>query len=110
MTDVVQFPQTKPPELLVGPFEYWKVVVDGRAIPNLTGHREADGIWFTIDHRLMGGPFDEAAAYQAANLIAQGMAVAAGYSHAGAASKDMPFAPQLSPLPPSPRSVKPEET
>lgn len=99
--DVVKFPDranAKPPDLLIGPFEEWRVVVQGRCIPHLTGRREPDGIWLTVDHRLAAGPFTEEAAYQAASLAANAMAVATGYSHAGAESKDQPFAPRVNQL------------
>lgn len=99
MTDnVTQFP--KPPEkqieFLIGPFEEYRVKVDGRGIPKLTGNRDADGkYWLTVDHRITAYFSTEEDAYQAAVLAANAMAVGAGYSHAGAESKDMPFAPRM---------------
>lgn len=95
--NVTQFPKPpeKPVEFLIGPFEEFRVIVDGRAIPKLTGHREADGrVWLTVDHRLTAYFSSDEDAYQAAVLAANAMAIGAGYSHAGAESKDMPFAPQ----------------
>ena len=99
MTDnVTHFPKApeKQIEFLVGPFEEHRVMVDGRCVPKLTGHREADGkVWLTVDHRLTAYFSSDEDAYQAAVLAANAMAIGAGYSHAGAESKDMPFAPRM---------------
>jgi hypothetical protein len=95
MGSVTPFPpQESPPDLLVGPFQVWQVVVDGRFVPGLTGHRDGEGIWLTVDHRFTGGPFNEETAIQAANLIGQAMAVASGYASLSSLSKDRPFAPK----------------
>ena len=97
--NVTQFPKPtdKVPEILIGPFEEYRVVVDGRKIPKLTGHREADGkIWLTVDHRLTSYFSTEEDAYQAAILAANAMAVGAGYPFYGADNKEMPFAPPFS--------------
>jgi hypothetical protein len=103
MTDnITQFPEPSRPDLLIGPFEHWHVVVDGRLMPHLTGFREGDKIWLVVDGRFGCGPFDEDAARQAARLAGQAMAVVAGYSHLGADSKDQPFAPTCSELPSNP--------
>lgn len=96
MTDdnVVQLPPPeKPPELLIGPFEVWKVQVDGRIIPRLTGWKEGDETWLCVDNRFAQGFKTEEDARGAAVLIAQASAVASGYPHMGAETKDMPFAP-----------------
>jgi hypothetical protein len=91
---VVDFPQSPArPDLLVGPFEYWKVVVDGRAIPHLTGFHDGGGIALVVDGRF-AATFPPELAHQAARLIANAMAVAEGYPHMGATSKEQPFAPQ----------------
>ena len=98
MDNVTQFPKPheKQVEFLIGPFEEWRVKVDGRAIPKLTGNRDADGkIWLTVDHRITAYFSTEEDAYQAAVLAANAMAIGAGYSHAGAESKDQPFAPKM---------------
>jgi hypothetical protein len=84
----------KQPDLLVGPFEEWRVMVEGRIIPRLTGHRQEDGrITLIVDRRFMAD-FAPDVARQAAWLIAQALAVGAGYPWLGATSKDKPFAPQ----------------
>lgn len=96
---VVQFPPVefptfeKPAELLLGPFEVWRVIVDGRVIPNLTGYREGpDQTCFVVDDRF-GCSVPNEIAHSVAYVIANAMAVGAGYSHLGAVTKDMPFAP-----------------
>lgn len=93
MSNVVPMPPApKQPDLLVGPFEEWRVQVDGRIIPRLTGRYEGDRIALVVDHRFSAS-FSKEDAYQAAWLIAQAMAIGEGYSHLGAASKEQPFAP-----------------
>lgn len=70
------------------------MVVDGRIMPHLTGHRNGDEFWLVVDHRLASGPFSEEGARQAARLAGNAMAVISGYPFLGAVSKEMPFAPQ----------------
>lgn len=92
--DIIDFP--KPPErspLLIGPFEEWRVIVDGKIMPHLTGYKEGDEFWLVVDHRLASGPFTEEGARQAARLAGNAMAVISGYPFLGAESKEMPFAP-----------------
>lgn len=45
----------EPPELLIGPFQVWKVSVQGRIIPRLTGWAEGDTIWLCVDDRFAQG-------------------------------------------------------
>ena len=102
--NVTQFPTTEPPaELLIGPFEEWRVVVDGRVIPRLTGFYDGDRIALVLDGRFSHS-FRKEDAYSAAWLIANALAIGEGYSHLGATSKSQqPFAPQameISPKPP----------
>lgn len=95
--NIIDFPEPpKLPELLIGPFQEHRVVVEGRLMPLLTGFREGDKIWLVVDNRFACGPFGEEEAHQAALLAGQAMAVTAGYPHLGAASKEQPFAPQCS--------------
>jgi hypothetical protein len=92
---VVDFPeQPAPPPLLVGPFQEWRVIVNGRRVPRLTGVKQGDGsVMLVLDHRL-GFEFpSEEVAYQAASLAGNAMAIEAGYPHFGAETKDQPFAP-----------------
>jgi hypothetical protein len=91
--NVTQFPIEPPPKLLVGPFEEYRVVVDGRVIPRLTGHYEGDKIALVLDGRFSHS-FSQGDAYSAAWLIANALAIGAGYSHLGAESKEHPFAPK----------------
>ena len=93
MDNVMQMPPVERPELLVGPFEEWRVQVDGRIIPRLTGYHDGDRIALVVDGRF-GASFSKDDAYHAAWLIAQALAVGEGYSHLGAASKEKPFAPR----------------
>ena len=71
------------------------VEIEGRIIPRLTAIRVGDGsIGLVVDGRF-GATFpNEGIADQAAWLIAQALAVGAGYSSLGAETKDRPFAPR----------------
>lgn len=93
MGDVTKLETQKPPEFLVGPFETYKVQIEGRMIPHLTGRREGDRVSLIVDHRFSVS-FREEDAYQVAWLLAQALAVGSGYSHLGAETKEQPFAPQ----------------
>ena len=88
-------PSDEPSELLCGPFETYKVVVDGRAIPRLSGYYEGENICLVLDHR-WAATFTPDDARQAAWLIANALAIGSGYSHMGAANTDKPFAPLIS--------------
>lgn len=95
--DVINFPPpAAKPNLLVGPFESYKVVVEGREIPGLTGWPQADGrITLVVDGRF-AVDFPADLAHQAAWLVAQALAVGAGYTHLGATEKSAPFAAIIS--------------
>jgi hypothetical protein len=95
MTDSVTPLHAPPPALLVGPFEEWRVLVQGRVVPNLTGHKYDDGrVALTVDRRFGADFPNEEIASQAAWLIANAMAVSAGYPSMEAENKDRPFAPK----------------
>lgn len=95
--NIVNFPDTPArPDMLIGPFQEYRVIVDGRLMPLLTGFREGDKVWLVVDHRFACGPFSEEEANQAARLAGQAMAITAGYPHLGADSKSQPFASQCS--------------
>lgn len=96
MGEVTDFPPPAPKrELLHGPFEEWRVVLDGFQIPFLTGRKQPDGrVWLELDHRF-AGEFSEEDAWQVAHLVANALAIGAGYPWYGAPSKDHPFAPQV---------------
>lgn len=80
----------------VGPFvEEHRVVLDGRAIPNLTAHINDDRVVLMLDHRFMvEGPVEEVAKY--IPHIVNAMAIGDGYSSYMAKSKEQPFAPVVS--------------
>lgn len=88
---VENFPAKTRPSLLVGPFHEHRVVVDGRFVPNLTGHQSNGNVTLVVDHRF-GIDVPEDIAPQVAWLVAQAMAVCSGYPHFSADSKDAPFA------------------
>lgn len=97
MTNITQFPKQEPLDPLVGPFEYHKVIVEGRAIPYLSGYYDGDGICLVVDHRF-GVTVPKELAHQVAWLLGNAMAVASGYPWLGAETKDMPFAPRCTEL------------
>jgi hypothetical protein len=91
--NVTQFPEpTKPPEFLVGPFERYKVLIEGRVIPGLTAQPHDDAVTLIVDERF-GVTFPKAIALDAAWLIAQALAVGSGYSSLSAEIPGRPFAP-----------------
>jgi len=85
-------PQPEPPELLIGPFKVWRVQVEGRIIPRLTGFYDGDKIALVLDNR-WSASFSKEDAHQAAWLIANALAIGEGYPCLSAENKDMPFAP-----------------
>lgn len=92
--NVVQFPSQKAESVLVGPFSYYKVKVEGRVIPRLTGYPQDDGrITLIVDDRFMVD-FEPDVAPRAAWLVAQALAVGEGFTHLGATLKQSPFAPE----------------
>jgi hypothetical protein len=99
MSNVVNLTEPRDPYgFMVGPFEYHRVIVEGRAIPNLTAHRDGPGqIALVIDHRFsvtVPADLGESVAW----LIANAMAIAAGYPSMNAETKDRPFAPRCAEL------------
>jgi hypothetical protein len=93
MTNIVQMPPPpKQADLLIGPFQEWRVQVEGRIIPRLTGFKDGDKIALVVDGR-WSASFTEDDARQAAWLIANALAVGEGYAHLGAMNKDRAFAP-----------------
>lgn len=100
--NVAQFPPPKgPPEWMIGPFEEWRVVIEGRAIPYLTAFREgSDHTCIVVDNRFTVS-FPNELAYQAAWLLANAIAVGAGFPWLGAESRDRPFAPKCSAISPT---------
>jgi len=80
MTDIVSFPKQTPPEFMIGPFEEYRVVLAGKLIPKLTANRDGDDmISLTLDNRLsVSVPKDRA--YDIAWLVANALAIGAGYA------------------------------
>lgn len=72
----------------------YTVIVDGREIPRLTMYEVGDQIALCLDNR-MAVDFPREIAPQAARIIANALAIGAGYPHLGAMSKDKPFAPAV---------------
>ena len=98
--NVTDFPTPKPVEFMVGPFEEYRVVIEGRMIPWLTAYRDGDdGTALVVDHRF-SITFPNDLAYEAAWLIANAMAVAAGYPCLSSENRDRPFAPQCAEIKP----------
>ena len=106
--NIVEFPPRASSFSLEGPYEVFNVLVDGRRIPRLTGKRTEDGLFnFIVDDRFMGGPFTEADAEQVAYLLAQSLAVGAGYSSLEADLPGRCFAPVVRSLGEMPEEPSP---
>ena len=95
MDNVINMPVKVMPDLLIGPFEKWEVVVDGRKMPLLSGFKEGEKYWLVVDSRFACGPFEEGQAHQAARLAGECMAITSGYPNLRADDKTQPFAPFL---------------
>lgn len=93
--NVTPFP-AKPLTLqFIGPFHEWRVSFDGRMIPLLSGKQTPDGrVHLCLDHRFGAEFSTHEDAHQAVYLIANAMAIGAGYPSMYAETKDRPFAPQ----------------
>lgn len=94
--NVVEFPPADPkPDLLIGPFEEYRVIVEGRCIPGLTGFRDGEKIALVVDRRFSIS-LNEGDARNVAWLVANAMAVAQGYACLSSESRGQPFAPLIS--------------
>ena len=94
MSDVIELKQPEPFSV-IGPERRGNFVeFDGRILPHLHCRDLGDHVDVIVDGRF-AATFDKMAATQVVYLLAEAMAVAAGYSHSGAKSKDRPFAPQM---------------
>ena len=95
--NIVQFPAEPAEQILIGPFEFYKVQVEGRVIPRLSGYREqmngVDGVFLIVDGRF-GTCVENSRAPDVAWLVAQALAVGEGYTHLAADDKNRPFAPK----------------
>ena len=98
MTDVLEFPKPDgPPEFIIGPFEEYRVVIEGRLIPKLTAFREGDDICLVLDNRLSIS-VPKSRAYDIAWLVANALAIGAGYACITSDEKIKPFAPNCGEL------------
>lgn len=86
-------PPSDPYGFMIGPFTEYRCLIDGRIIPDLSAYRDGpDNIAIVLNHRLsISVPKD--LAQSVAWLVANALAIGRGYSHLGAESKVMPFAP-----------------
>lgn len=72
----------------IGPFELYRIVVDGYQVPRLTG-RLINGMWhFTLDSRF-GCDVPEEYGHGVAWMIASAMAIGAGFTCFGENSRPM---------------------
>lgn len=93
VTNITPLFKKSDPEILMGPFEYYKVVIDGRVIPLLEAHKLNDEkVNLVLDGRFAAA-CDAADLPQFASLVANALAIGMGYSCLGAESKARPFAP-----------------
>jgi hypothetical protein len=96
MDNVTHLPDPpKRPDWIVGPFEEWRVIIDGRMIPRLNARRlSSGGVSLLLDKRFILDIPDEGLAYQVASFVANALAIGEGYPWSGAETKSQPFAPQ----------------
>ena len=95
MTDnVIEIKTEDPKSVLIGPFESYRVVVDGYRLPLLTGYKKGDEIWITCDNRFTFGPFTEDTVYQACLMAGQCMAISKGFCSLHV-QEPAPFAPKV---------------
>jgi len=94
MTNVVEFSGgEKPVDFLIGPFSYYQVVIEGRAIPRLTGYKGETKTWLRLDNRF-GIEVPNDLAYQVAWMLANALAIGEGFAFLGSETKERPFAPK----------------
>ncbi len=92
MSEVLEFPKQQAPDFMIGPFEEYRVVLEGKLIPNLTAFREGEKeVCLVLDHRLsISVPAERA--YDVAWLVANALAIGAGYPCFSADRKTEAFA------------------
>lgn len=86
----------KPHKCLIGPFEEYRVVVEGRRIPLLTASPESETQTLLILDGRLSIVIGNRDLEQVAWLVANALALGQGYSHMGATAKGYPFAPTCS--------------
>lgn len=92
MSDVVGFPHSVQEPWHFPYHEADRVIIEGRQIPKLTAMPEGDQVTIILDGRLSIS-VPQALGRQVAWLVANALAIGAGYSHLGAENKVKPFAP-----------------
>jgi len=71
----------------IGPFNEWRIKLDGYRVPKLSGRADSNGVFhLCLDHRF-GIEIPEDYAYQVVWLIANALAIGAGYSCFGENSR-----------------------
>ena len=92
---IVQFPPSGQPPSVVGPaFSGHRVIVDGRVIPRMKCHQHGEEITLVLDGRF-SIVVRAAEAHNIAWMIANALAIGAGYSHMGADAPGRPFPPGM---------------
>lgn len=93
--NVTAFPTPKLVEWIVGPFEEYRVVLEGRKIPRLTAQRHEDGrVTLILDGRFGLDCANNEIAYSTADFVATALAIGQGYPCYTAETKKRPFAPK----------------
>lgn len=97
MTNITKFPENnkKATDVLIGPFDTWRVQVDGYQIPKLSGFKNGNKTCLVVDSRFCTEPLDDNVVHSVAAVIANALAIGAGYSHFGAQNKEQPFASKI---------------
>lgn len=91
--NITRMPPPEYPNIFVGPFEEYRVVLDGRMIPKLTGLKRASGNSLTLDNRFLLENIPDELLIPVAHMIANALAIGGGYSCFSADAKDTSFAP-----------------
>lgn len=95
--NIIKFPETETPkeDWIIGPFEEYRCVIEGRKIPMLEARRVSDGVNLIVDNRFCVC-VPEDIAESVAWLLAQALAVGSGYASLSQPTKDRCFAPLCS--------------
>jgi hypothetical protein len=99
MSETYYLPEAKPLDPLLPQVKQASpVVVEGRKIPGLTGYRLPDGDLCLIVDERFSVEVPDALGYQIAWIVAQALAVGAGYPSLSAEKRESPFATQVAML------------
>jgi hypothetical protein len=92
MSGVIDFPSADQGPWHFPYHEAERVVLEGRQVPHLTALTEGDHVSLILDGRMsISVPAD--LGQQVAWMVANAIAIGAGYTHLAAEQKDAPFAP-----------------